>query len=165
MKAFALPLVALLLAGCTAAPTVTPTATPTQSSSTPTPTATPTPSPTPTLLALGQSGSTPTATFTMTERKLFADGRHVQAFMLQGCLSKTAEATSFTSSLWQAIGPDGERYNPAEWSDIQPGYKYDMPVSPGECVKGWLQFDTEDKIVEVRYQNSTGERVSDSVAG
>ena len=38
MKPFALPLVALLLAGCTAAPAATPTATPTQSGSTPTPT-------------------------------------------------------------------------------------------------------------------------------
>lgn len=166
---------ALLLTGCSAAATApvasTPPATPLPPTTLmPTPTASPppaaptstTPSPKPSseLLKFGEEGTTPTATFLFSQRKVVdPKKRHVQSFMLRGCLKAGSESTHFSSQFWTAIGPDGERYRPAEWTDIQPGFTYEMPVKPGECVKGWLQFETQDKLVELRYQNDAGARL------
>lgn len=173
MKRAAILALLPVLVACSGAPAPSaPAATPTAvaaatSAPAPAPTTekpTPTPSPTTTMLQFGQEGSTRSATFVISESKVFNDGRNVQAFMLKACLSESErEANAFTSALWSAIGPEGERYQPSDWSDIQPGYHYEMPVSPGECVKGWLQFDTKDEIVEVRYQSQRGDRVAYAV--
>lgn len=168
MRRLAVLVLAPLMGACSGAPATTPTSasspTPSVTSATPAPSRTPIPTalPTSALLEFGQEGATKAATFVISESKVIdPESRHLQVFMLRACMRATeTEANAFTSSLWMAVGPDGERYQPSDWSDVQPGYHFEMPVQPGECVKGWLQFETRETLVEVRYQNDAGERVA-----
>lgn len=173
MKRLILLIPVVLLAACSAAPAspMAPTAVqpaasagaPMNTTPSPTPTLAPTPSPAaPTTFEVGQEVATRAATFLISESKVIdPKDRNVQAFMLKSCLSASVEErATFSSARWTALGPDGERYQPSEWTDIQPGYLYEMEVDPGECVKGWLQFDTKDKLTELRYENAQGERFS-----
>ena len=157
-----------LLAACSGAPaapapslvspspsaSVTPSPTPT-----PTPAPTPTPTPTSTSFAIGDEVSLGNASFTVSEYKVLdPKGRHLQSFMVRGCLSPDAEASPFSYVRWTAMGPDGERYEPSDWSYIQPKYGYEMDVKPGECVKGWITFETKEKIARLKYENASGQQ-------
>lgn len=102
--------------------------------------------------------------FTLSERKIIpaksSRGR-LQLFMVKGCLNPGEEAAPFSYLRWTAYGVDSERFPPVSWSDIQPAYPSgDENVQPGQCVKGWIQFETDAQLVELRYANETGESIT-----
>lgn len=170
-KLAALPLSALLLAGCgtpasAPAPTVTVTVTQPAVTVTATPPAAPKPAGP---LALGQTGkSTSGSTMTVFAHKKSVEPQdpNQEAIDVKVCVgSKPADAEAdlkpvIGSSPWALIDAEDRRYEPANtrWSHegAQPGYPVEQPVNWGDCVRGWviIQGQATTKMTKVRYTNS-----------
>lgn len=105
-----------------------------------------------------------------TKTKLSPDIKAAGALVKSCVLSVPGDAdhVAFTWDPWTAVGPDSESYPAANWQTVKtPEYPNDTDrgFDPGDCVKGWIVFDTSgDQIVGVHYQNSVGEEADWSIA-
>jgi hypothetical protein len=172
-KLAALPLAALLLAGCSApasapAPTVTVTVTVTQ----PAVTVTATPPAAPKgagPLALGKSGTSSTgSTITVYAHKKNVEPQDPdqEAIDVKVCVgAKPANATPedypvIGNSPWAIYDGQDRRYESARttWSHegAQPGYPIEQRVNWGDCVRGWviIQGGSSTIMTKVRYTNN-----------
>lgn len=186
MKLAPIAAAVLLLAGCggqaTSAPTTPSTSTPATTTPT-TPTAatssslpplvlttpTPTPKPTATALPLGATARIPNVDLTVSEYKgvykVAVGSKSMQAVLVKSCVTKVPigeQGILFSRSPWRLIGPDSEQYprsSTAYQDSKSPKYPFsdDKLYQVGECVKGWIEFDTSEPVVQVGYANSRGD--------
>lgn len=167
----------MVLAGCgggggSAASTVTATATVTATSmATVTVTADPEPSapPAPLELRLGEVATLGVVTLQPSEVKEHArPNGPARAVLVKACA--TTEAITPSWLPWTLVGDDSGTY-PASGAtygdDPRPQYPFDGGVVEiGKCAKGWIMFDMPVgvKLMELRYVNQVGERVTWSLA-
>ncbi|MCW5954802.1 MAG: hypothetical protein KIT69_21310 [Propionibacteriaceae bacterium] len=107
--------------------------------------------------------------FQVQSSKRFRDsGRDVRAFLVKACVNDSSEPQTFSYMRWTAVGPDSERFEPTRWSDIQPSFPSGLDdsdeVKPGDCVKGYIQFEPDVKLTELRYANDRGDSATFDLA-
>lgn len=95
------------------------------------------------------------------------EDEEVAGILVKTCvtgLPDGSELLGFSWEPWGLVGPDSERYPPANWQTIKkPEYPDDDEVgyALGECAKGWILFDTSGaEIAEVTYRNGHGDRAT-----
>lgn len=82
-----------------------------------------------------------------------ASGQTWKAALVKTCVK--VDGITVSSWPWQAIGVDSGRYrNPSgTYGDApKPGYPdVNEQVLKGECIRGWILFDSPVDVVEIRY--------------
>lgn len=109
-------------------------------------------------LRLGQTAHLPSLTITVSKRKTVkVDGiGKLQLFMVKSCVNADADEAKLGAVDWSASGPNGENYEVYGLSglpELSPTYPLQRNVKPGKCLQGWVNFKTNDKLVELIFSS------------
>ncbi|MBK8462467.1 MAG: hypothetical protein IPL36_05395 [Nigerium sp.] len=166
-----------LLVGCTGTPAATTTTTTAKATTTattsPTPSASRTPSATAApsaVMGMGGTAKTKATDYTLTDYKEIPANDTWgpwQLVKVRGCRHADAEPAPTSSSLFHVQDASGGRYQASYIvgdSDFAPAYpsgnEPEDVLQPGECVEGWLPYETDATLVALVYANEAGERIT-----
>lgn len=110
-------------------------------------------------LVIGDTYEGPSASLQVVDFQIVEEyGMVVSGAQVVSC-NKSMQTVTFTSEVWLGVDADAGRYTPsfAGSSTLKPEYPtstFDQTseTAPGECLKGWILFDT-DVLVELRYRS------------
>ncbi|CCH77742.1 exported hypothetical protein [Nostocoides japonicum T1-X7] len=86
----------------------------------------------------------------------------LSAAMVKSCLHVDVASSSFSWTHWNVAASDSSQYpsSGTTWGTWPgPMYPVEKKLKPGDCVKGWIYFDTEPgvKIARIEYSTDTNQ--------